>query len=792
MIDFLNINDLDPPMGDFSSRRTLSEVRSLWVKPLPGEDGAPLTRIIHTRLFLPHEPVKIERMGYRSAQGYHKCGSRQDNDWITDLRILSFENGEWREIQYFRNLEKPNDASFTWISLDGITTSGLSLEIRRSGIDGWWTPWNLAAGAFTVEGPAAPVPAPRCEYTLASAEGPSGSKEGTAEFGNSWIKTRYFLNRPACSFFSIGPENKKSKNLLDIRPGNINQGVILRETGKGPLADPHTRFRFRGKSSPGSRGIIYDISEDTGRITYRVEWQLSDHRLVLKAVRENTVPVTASESALWRFTLDPAVSPVHAAGNLVQTGQTGLMKPPLLLVIPGYGALKTEASDGIMFRSETDRPGGRIMWEIKLFEEPGERGDWIIPAGRREGEVTFAPYTADIPLDDETPDDVRSAVRNVFPVALTFRADTGTLSNNGASIHCPISMDTWASHTLRSGELFPGFPASELLRFSLERWLTGGPGYAAGNLIQDGRIHDAEDEYLMTGTAAFTGLAEYMKAGSPEWTARFAGEIRSRFTALKERDLDGDGLIESPYRTGTSGSGQWSTCWYDVISYGWKDALTNAILYEGLLSFLAAVNAEGSPLSDLIPRVDQWLENLKANYRETFYNHDTGWLAGWRCREDKLHDYAFLAANGAASASGVIDPEDSRRFLGNLLKEAERAGMPDPVLGLPGNLRPIPDRDLSDIMQGFPFGYYQNGGRTQSMARHFVRGLNAAGYKKEAEELLIKLCRGLTAGLCFGGTGSGVDWRYWDGRPSGYEGLLTDQFGVIGTALEMYGLYSQY
>ena len=40
----------------------------------------------------------------------------------------------------------------------------------------------------------------------------------------------------------------------------------------------------------------------------------------------------------------------------------------------------------------------------------------------------------------------------------------------------------------------------------------------------------------------------------------------------------------------------------------------------------------------------------------------------------------------------------------------------------------------------------------------------------------------------FGGSGSGLDWRYWDGRPCGYEGLLTDQFGILAVALERYGV----
>ena len=52
---------------------------------------------------------------------------------------------------------------------------------------------------------------------------------------------------------------------------------------------------------------------------------------------------------------------------------------------------------------------------------------------------------------------------------------------------------------------------------------------------------------------------------------------------MRARDLDGDGLIESPYRLGMSGQYHWSTNWFDVISFGWKDAFTNALLYRALV-----------------------------------------------------------------------------------------------------------------------------------------------------------------------------------------------------------------
>ncbi len=122
-----------------------------------------------------------------------------------------------------------------------------------------------------------------------------------------------------------------------------------------------------------------------------------------------------------------------------------------------------------------------------------------------------------------------------------------------------------------------------------------------------------------------------------------------------------------------------------------------------------------------------------------------------------------------------------------LWEESLRVGMPDPYLGLPGNLRPIPDYDLADIMQGYPLGYYQNGGRTHSQARHFVGALYRVGMTREADYLLSRLCKGLADAVVYGGCRSGLDWRYWDGRPCGYEGLLTDQFGILSVALARYG-----
>ncbi len=126
--------------------------------------------------------------------------------------------------------------------------------------------------------------------------------------------------------------------------------------------------------------------------------------------------------------------------------------------------------------------------------------------------------------------------------------------------------------------------------------------------------------------------------------------------------------------------------------------------------------------------------------------------------------------------------------MARLYAELMRTPLPGYELGLPGNLWPVPNADRSDILQGYPLGYYQNGGLTHSQARHFVGALYRVGMTAEADALLAPLCAGLADGLVYGGVRSGLDWRYHDGRPCGYEGLLTDQFGLIGLALDRYGL----
>lgn len=775
-------------MGDLFTNRRLDAGRAVWTRPLPGEAGVPKKRIIHQRVVRLHGPARLGRLGVRRGPGYHKCGSRQDLDWVTGLRVLAWSGGGWRELLRRDGLPPGVPGAVTWLRLPRIVTSAVIIELRRSGIDGGWTPWNLAMSAFILEGePLAPV-APRSERLLTrgaiSLAGlPAGVRAGLAD-GEVRYRTKDFevgfaLGRPGFTHWGLLTEDRAhaGRNVLAVRPPLFAQGPQLHPLGAAPVLAPVVRCDLAGTVTVRGGTVLYDFH--AGGQHYRLEWSVTAAGLRLRAQRTAARATLAWHSAAWMIGLRNSAAPSHVLGRLQETGETGAVALPALLTLPAFGSWEIAAdSPRGWARSDCFRAQDLNTLELKVGEERTPEGLYRLPAGTHRAVFTFTPRRPPALLRPEAPAVVRRALARTQWTALTFRTDTATLSNNGASMHCPICMDTWAAVIRPQGEILPGLPAAEFLRHSLERWLTGGPGYAAGRLLQDGSSHDADDEYLQTGASALRGLGSYLRHyATPAWYREFRPVILQKLRAARDRDLDGDGLIESLHRTGVSGTGQWSTCWFDVISFGWKDAFANAILYGALLELTEGLRRFGE--REQAERLSGWAGWLRANYRDTFYNPATGWLAGWRCREDKLHDYAFLPVNGAAIAEGLLPPDEGRAILRRLLAEARKVGLPDPALGLPGNLRHIPDHDLSDIIQGYPLGYYQNGGRTHSQTRHFVMALYQCGLQREADRLLKRLCAGFAGARVFGGNQSGVDWRYWDDRPCGYEGLLTDQFGLL-------------
>lgn len=800
MEDLLTISDLEPPMGDLSIGHQLDTGRGVWTKRVAGERDLPPQRIIHQRVLRLHGRARLARLGMRPALGFHKCASSGDRDWIVDFVVRARVDGKWHDVLQRRGLPRPRSEALRWYKLPAnLVADAVIIEIRRTGLDGAWSSWNIATGALVLSGELIDPVGPRYERRLTRGDFdlsrlPAGVEatchDGTVRFQTRDFAVGFRLDRPGLSFFGWGMEDaaRRDSNLLLTNPVKCDQGPQIHAVGATPRLAPSIRCDMTGTVTVCGGEVTYDLT--SGAQHYRLKWRVRRTGLTLHVVRESTRVERLWHSAAWTMGWDNAVSPTHAVGRLHERGESGGLELPVWLNAPGFGTWLIESADAAAgVRSECRREADLHQLELKVGEIAESSGLHRLPAGRFEATFRLRPLRPPQLLRRGTPAVVRRALERTHYVAPTLRADIATLANSGASMTCPICMDSWSAVLphLQLESVAAGAPSGdELLRISIERWLAGGPGYAAGVLSHGGKIHDADDEYLMTGAAILRAIGDYLHGGADAaWFRRHRRAILAKIDAAERRDVDGDGLIESIHRTGESGSGQWSTCWLDVLSFGWKCAWSNAILY-GALREMAAGFARFADQATAA-RLRAWARRLKAAYRPAFWSVESGWLAGWRCRDDRLHDYAFLAVNGTAVREGLLAPREARAVMERLLAEARRVRMPDPALGLPMNLWPIPDEDRADILHGYPFGYYQNGGRTHSQTRHFVMALYAVGLKAEGDRMLERLCVGFAAASTFGGNRTGVDWRDWSDTPCGYEGLLTDQFGLLEAILWRWG-----
>jgi hypothetical protein len=68
---------------------------------------------------------------------------------------------------------------------------------------------------------------------------------------------------------------------------------------------------------------------------------------------------------------------------------------------------------------------------------------------------------------------------------------------------------------------------------------------------------------------------------------------------------------------------------------------------------------------------------------------------------------------------------------------------------------------------------------SSNLIEYYLRALSLYGFKEEARHLADEFDKGYTAGIFSGGIGSGNEMRSWDGIPTGYEGTLTYNHGLI-------------
>jgi len=339
-------------------------------------------------------------------------------------------------------------------------------------------------------------------------------------------------------------------------------------------------------------------------------------------------------------------------------------------------------------------------------------------------------------------------------------------------------MYEYADMAVFTPEFAPGFSALDFVRTSLDLYLDGAPGYG---------LH--VDECLDVDPSLLIACWDYV-AGSQDWDwfNLHKEQVSAIVIRMLARDRDNDGLLEST-RSGNSHGHQWSSNWWDVITFGHKDAFANALAYRALRG--CAELFEGVGDEPMSAQCRSAANRLREAYFPCFYNPNTGVLGGWRSQDGELHDYYFVWVNGIAISYGLVTKEQSNAILDKMQEKFREVGYKRFDLGLPGNLIPIPRKDYVPRVLGSPmeedgsdsFQSYQNGAASASMAYWYIQALYSVGRRKEANEVLFPMLKRFGDGEFQAGVGSGVDWRAWDGRACGYEGLLVDQFYALLAAI---------
>lgn len=495
-------------------------------------------------------------------------------------------------------------------------------------------------------------------------------------------------------------------------------------------------------------------------------------RISLQLTQTCDREIVALESFAWRLAWDIEAAMTGAmAMPTLRPGRNGDVYLPMLWAGDGIGCLSCRVLEGdARLQIESYRCKNGVVGGLAL-------ADGIIPAGRREATIELAVANVE-PKGSRRPS--FGVVSHWSAIYSCFRPEYGGFSNQAVSVNCHVNQHGPAEVVAFTRKPTHGPNPLDLYRFTIERALLDGGGYGYWrNLYLDsdpillsgaGRIHQTEPN---------RGWLRRIEPGVVETVRRIFGTLGK------------EGLAVCRALSGNAGSFRWSSNAMDVVGFGHMDAYVNAWTYRGLRNAAALLANLGQRA--LADECRDRAAELKRAFPKFLVNPRMGWVAGWRSRDGELHDYAFTWVNGPACAFGLLDPPAARRAMLNLEKLRDKVGAGSGVCSIPFNLLPIrrDDHMLPKIFdRTMPtFEMYTDGAKAACAAPYYLRSLSIHGLKDRARKLARELDEGFAAGLWCGGTGSGVEFRCWDGVPSGYEGTFVASFSALyGIAIEQ-GLF---
>jgi hypothetical protein len=161
---------------------------------------------------------------------------------------------------------------------------------------------------------------------------------------------------------------------------------------------------------------------------------------------------------------------------------------------------------------------------------------------------------------------------NIFQLNPRLRV----LANHAASDPCAFTLFEYSSMAVRTPPLASGLTALDLIRQTLDRYLSGLKVYGMAG-VQPDVPYDFLDSYPSLLIAA----SDYVQASKDNaWLKNNYSRLRDWAAKVLAMDRDGKGLIEYPLN---GNSGSWPeeltlrpANWWDTVGFGHQDAYSNA------------------------------------------------------------------------------------------------------------------------------------------------------------------------------------------------------------------------
>ena len=357
----------------------------------------------------------------------------------------------------------------------------------------------------------------------------------------------------------------------------------------------------------------------------------------------------------------------------------------------------------------------------------------------------------------------------------------GIWGNNVISNPVGATLFWLADHIVLVPEWSKSVDGSHFLRHTVEYHLTHKilPGGEVAYVDQQGGAMDANPALII----AFWGVVE--STGDIEWMKTWLPKLAPAIAFLNSRDVDGDGLIESK-QSGNAGTGAFGDTAWDTYSSGHKNAYVNALAHRAYkcLEALSVKVDDAKSAADYGQRAAK----LKAAFRSTFYNPETGWIAWWKSADGELHDVHSDVPTSLATVCGLLDPADAKVMLDKYWTALQSSGFDNFALGVPLNYRPGPAAWQFTTWGGSKpdgsetFQKYLNGACTVSNTLWFLTANYITGDTARADAILEKMVERQHVGVFPNGGGfqngvvdiypHGAEFFDWKGNTCGYEGHL--------------------